>query len=174
MNICFDLTETQKACDEWNFNCGPASLCAILNKTPSEIRPYLCDFEKKHYTNPKLMRQILDGMNIKYQWHIIPYTIPPMNTWHDNSLIRIQWDGPWTEPTRPMIARQRHTHWIACRHNGTFVAEIYDINAMCCGGWISVNEWIDQLVPWLLKECEPKANGLWWQTHQVIINNREI
>lgn len=38
-------------------------------------------------------------------------------------------------------------------------------NAACVGGWISWKEWATQLVPWLLKECHPKATGGWWPTH---------
>ena len=47
--------------------------------------------------------------------------------------------------------------------------EIFDINAMCVGGWIDLPQWSTQLVPWLLKQCEPKATGGWWLTHAVEI-----
>ncbi len=47
--------------------------------------------------------------------------------------------------------------------------KIFDINAICVGGWIDLPEWSTQLVPWLLKQCEPKATGDWWLTHVVEI-----
>ena len=43
----------------------------------------------------------------------------------------------------------------------------FDINAMNSGGWIEVNDWAGSLVPWLLSECEPKANGRWHLTHAI-------
>ena len=43
---------------------------------------------------------------------------------------------------------------------------IYDINAMCVGGWIPIEEWTGQLVPWLLREIYgSKPSGEWWSTH---------
>jgi hypothetical protein len=46
---------------------------------------------------------------------------------------------------------------------------IFDVNAMSVGGWIAVSTWQNNLVPWLLKQCEPKANGNWHLTHCVEI-----
>lgn len=168
--VRFGLEEAQAAVDEWGFNCGPGALCAILDMTPAEIRPHLGDFERKRYTNPTLMRQILDGLHVVYQWEVVP--VRYLNVWPENSLIRVQWSGPWTGPAVPMQARYRHTHWIGCRYNGSAAVDIFDVNAMCCGGWIPLTEWRDQLVPWLLKECEPRANGRWWQTHIVRVTGR--
>lgn len=170
--IRFSVDDVQAAADAWRFNCGPGALCALLNMTPTEIRPHMGDFERKGYTNPTLMRQILDGLRVRYRWEVVPIQYPRCNLWLDNSLIRVQWAGPWTERGRPMVARYRHTHWIACRHNSTPEAEVFDINAMCAGGWLPLTEWRDELVPWLLKECEPEADGRWWQTHRVVL--REI
>jgi hypothetical protein len=167
--IRFTVDDAQSASDEWRFNCGPGALCAMLNMTPAEIRPHLQDFESKGYTNPTLMRAILDGMDVRYRWDVIPETYPKCDLWPDNSLIRIQWAGPWTEPLVPKPARYRHTHWIGCRHNGTHEAQIFDVNATCVGGWMPIHEWTDQLVPWLLRECEPKADGRWWQTHRCVL-----
>jgi hypothetical protein len=46
---------------------------------------------------------------------------------------------------------------------------IFDINAMSAGGWLPLAEWSQELVPWLLKQVEPKANGKWHLTHVVEI-----
>lgn len=43
--------------------------------------------------------------------------------------------------------------------------DIFDVNCMCVGGWVTLTEWSAQVVPWLLKECQPKANGKWHLTH---------
>ena len=169
--VRFTVDDAQAAADAWRFNCGPGALCALLDMTPTEIRPHLRDFERKGYVNPTLMRQILDDLRVSYRWEVVPTQYPPINLWLDNSLIRVQWAGPWTDPTVPMVARYRHTDWIACRHNRTVEPEVFDINATCIGGWMFVNEWVNQLVPWLLQECEPKADGRWWQTHRVVLMN---
>jgi hypothetical protein len=127
------------------------------------------DFEKKGYTNPKLMRKILDSMNVKYQ------LVYRSNDPQGQGLIlvtfglqRIQWGGPWTKNGVPMRSRYRHTHWIA-------VAEkmVFDVNAMCVGGWMPAFEWRVALVPWLLRECEPGADGSWWPTHGIEIQGKD-
>lgn len=67
-----------------------------------------------------------------------------------------------------MVARYRHTHWVA----SVFTLEglkVFDINAMCAGGWIPFAKWNESLVPWLLRECVPKADGNWHITHSVEI-----
>jgi hypothetical protein len=64
-----------------------------------------------------------------------------------------------------MRARYRHTHWVASRSTVGF--EIFDINAICVGGWLSLQEWEFQLVPWLLRQTQPKASGDWHLTHRL-------
>ena len=78
----------------------------------------------------------------------------------DLGLVRIQWGGRWTNPGVPMRVRYRHTHWVAVG-NG----EVFDINAICVGGWMPWDEWQDELVPWLMREGVPGHNGTWWPTH---------
>jgi hypothetical protein len=36
---------------------------------------------------------------------------------------------------------------------------------MCAGGWLFCEEWANELMPWLQKECCPKGDGNWWITH---------
>jgi hypothetical protein len=88
--------------------------------------------------------------------------------WPTLGLVRIQWEGPWTAPGVPIAARYRHTHWVASRYTDAGV-RIFDINCMCVGGWVPLTEWSGQVVPWLLKQVEPKANGNWHKTHMLKI-----
>lgn len=171
LDVKFTVKEAQQASDEWNFNCGPGSLCAVLDKTPEEIRPYLLDFEKKGYTNPKLMFDILRRLNVKNRLSYRCDVPNPAFPFPVFGLIRIQWAGPWTKANVPMRVRYRHTHWIgAFSENGRMM--VFDINAMVVGGWIPWNVWRNELVPWLLKEVEPKASGVWWPTHCIEIERR--
>ena len=159
------LDEAQAAGDEWGFNCGPAALCAVLELSPADIRPHLGDFEKKRYTNPTLMASILRGLGINFR-RVYECAVQVENrkpTYPSFGLVRVQWGGPWTKPGVPMAARYRHTHWIAVRDLGR---EAFDVNALCCnGGWLPWQEWADELTPWLIRQCEPKADGSWWPTH---------
>lgn len=178
MTLKFTLDDAQRAGDEWKFNCGPAAICAVLGKTPEEVRPHLGDFERKGYTNPTLMFAALRSLGATWTPIMKTKTDPrAIIGWPRRGLVRVQWQGPWTEPGVPMRARYRHTHWIGARYvgdraaqieslrNGRPPLEIFDINRMCVGGWVPFPEWAGQVVPWLLGEAEPKANGQWHQTH---------
>lgn len=153
----------------WCFNCGPGALCAVLNLTPTEIRPLMGDFESKGYTNPTLMWDVLNRIAGRTAWRKTyrgddNIGFPVVK----HGLVRVQWGGPWTRHGVPMRARYRHTHWVAMRdqehgHDG----EVFDVNAMCVGGWIPFSEWHNELVPWLCRECVPKWDGHFWPTHAI-------
>jgi hypothetical protein len=49
---------------------------------------------------------------------------------------------------------------------------LFYINATHEGGWLSDDEWSGLLVPWLLRECVPRADGSWWITHAVELTGR--
>ncbi len=154
------IDQVQKAANDWNFNCGPGALCAVLNLTPDQLRPHLGDFEQKGYTNPTLMLNVLTslGATVRQVYRAdAPCNNPPTLEF---GVMRVQWGGPWTKPGVPMRVRYRQTHWIAASGDQAF-----DVNAMCVGGWMPWSEWSKQLVPWLIKECCPKGDGTWWITH---------
>ncbi len=168
----FTLEEAQAAGDEWGFNCGPGALCAVLGMRPTELRPHLLDFEQKRYTNPALMFAVLDGLGVRYRRHYRGDSPPPsgLNPYPRFGLVRVQWAGRWTDPGVPMRVRYRKTHWIAARGDSAG-REIFDVNAMCVGGWISWAEWSEKLVPWLMRECVPGGDGRWWPTHGISIES---
>lgn len=164
----FTLADAEKASDAWGCNCGPSALAAVTGRTLDEIRPLMGDFESKRYTNPTLMLDSLNRTGARF-WKV--EGMPTIG------LLRIQWEGPWTEPGVPMRVRYRHTHWIAiCQPEAYAIwlpgkigpnAGIFDVNAMNSGGWITYSDWACTLVPWLLKEAVPKANGRWHVTHRI-------
>jgi hypothetical protein len=159
----FTLADVEKASAEWNFNCGPAAVCAVLGLTPEEARPFLRDFEAKYYTNPSLMGAVLRGLGAIYLQVYRsddPLPGPVTNPAIALGLMRVQWGGPWTKPGVPMQVRYRKTHWVALAGE-----DVFDINAMNVGGWIKWEIWSGALVPWLIKECQPDGDGNWWPTH---------
>lgn len=173
MSLRFSLADAERASDEWGCNCGPSALAAVTGRTLDEVRPLMGDFEKKRYTNPTLMFESLKRSGVKFWWNI--GSVPT------HGLARVQWEGPWTKPGVPMRVRYRHTHWIGIKNPESASianpfdphsnAGIFDINAMNGGGWISFRDWSTILVPWLLGECEPKADGKWHFTHFVQIDH---
>lgn len=171
MKLQFTLADAERASDEWGANCGPGALAAVTGRTLDEIRPLMGDFERKHYTNPTLMFECLDRAGVRWR-----RSKDPMNFRY--GLCRVQWEGPWTKPGVPPRVAYRHTHWVGYwnKSDGSTFGNtgIFDINAMNSGGWISYEEWRDFLVPWLLSECVPKADGKWHFTHQIEIDQAAL
>jgi len=156
----FDHAEAVRAQQDWGCNCGPTAAAAILGMSLDELRPHLGDFEAKRYTNPTLMFQIL--RNLRVEWK------RGRDSFAEFGLVRIQWEGPWTGPGVPIAARYRKTHWIGSVRLEDFEPDqyvIFDCNALSVGGWVPCTEWENELVPWLLKQCVPGANGRWHSTH---------
>lgn len=165
------IESAQAAGDEWGFNCGPGALCGVLDLTPEEVRPHLGDFEQKGYTNPTLMAHALHSLGMKFrrkfECAVHVEGRPHPDEWPLRGFVRVQWDGPWTNPGVPMAARYRHTHWIGFKSENTDGSGgmVFDVNCMAVGGWVTLYEWSSQVVPWLLPQVQPRANGKWWPTH---------
>lgn len=163
----FSADDADRAYDEWGANCGPGAIAAICGLTLSELRPHTGDFEVKRYTNPTLMWQILRNLGVRFSYR--GGELGQMN-WPRYGLARIQWEGPWTKPGVPQRARYRHTHWVGACTRGASNVGIFDINAINNGsGWISLEDWRSAIVPWVLKEAVPRADGGWHITHSVEI-----
>lgn len=180
-DVRFTLEEAQAASEEWGMNCGPAAVAAVCGFTLEGIRPLLGDFERKRYTNPTLMWEILRNTGRRWKNTIQQCSSEHQGSlnWPQHGLARVQWEGPWTAPGVPMRVRYRHTHWVGVSSDsrdwttpGWEEPRIFDVNCMCVGGLVSLSEWSVSVVPWLLQQCEPKANGRWHLTHVVEIENR--
>ena len=160
--LAFTPAEADDAYDAWRFNCGPGALCAVTGAKPEDALRVLPQFKERGYTNPKMMRAGLKALGRSWT--------EPLSEESENrlldlaelpafGLVRVQWGGRWTNPGVPIRARYRHTHWAAVDGQ-----QVFDINAVHFGGWVPVKEWAEQLIPWLMRECAPKATG-WWITH---------
>lgn len=156
----FSAQDAERASDEWGANCGPGALAAIAGLTLDQVRPHMGDFELKRYTNPSLMKFALRSLCL------VTKTTIGRPAWPLYGLARIQWEGPWMAEGVPIGARYRATHWVAVQSPRAEVM-IFDINAIAVGGWIAADLWARDLVPWLLKQCQPRANGKWHITHAI-------
>ena len=162
--LCFTLEDAARARAEWGANCGPGALAAIMGMTLDEVRPHLGNFERKHYTNPAMMNEAL--RSIGRPWKKIGAV------WPCYGLVRVQWEGPWTNPGVPMRARYRYTHWIGAEIGRNSVG-IFDINCVNNGtGWCALNDWSSMVVPWLVEHYK-RASGKWHITHALEIGARE-
>ena len=153
----FTEDDAHRAYDGWGANCGPGALAAIMMMTLDDVRPHLSGFDAKRYTNPTMMNEAL--RSIGRPWRKIGAE------WPEYGLVRIQWEGPWTEPGVPNLWRYRHTHWVGSSIEPTRHG-IFDINAMSNGsGWLTLADWGTLLVPWILENMVPRASGGWHVTH---------
>lgn len=158
----FTADDADRAYDEWGANCGPGAIAAICGITLDELRPHMGDFERKHYTNPTLMWAVLDSLGVAWA------KVTPAVSWPQYGLVRIQWEGPWSEPGAQPRWAYRHTHWVGAATDPVKGVGIFDINAIGNGsGWCSLDDWRAMIVPWILNECVPRASGGWHLTHVV-------
>jgi hypothetical protein len=131
-----------------------------MGMTLDAVRPHMGGFESKRYTNPTLMNDAL--RSIGRPWKKIGAI------WPNYGLVRVQWEGPWTNPGVPMRVRYRYTHWIGAETGRSSIG-IFDINCMNNGtGWCSLDDWSNIIVPCLVKQY-PRASGKWHLTHAIEI-----
>ncbi len=159
--------DAERAWDEWGCNCGPAALAAVVGVSLDTVRPHMGNFEAKRYTNPTLMWAALRSLGVQFSFRGGDLG---RENWPAYGLARIQWEGPWMKTGVPVRARYRHTHWVGVNSRDPLNVGIFDVNALGNGtGWCDVMDWVGAIVPWILKECEPKADGRWHITHAVEI-----
>lgn len=165
----FTAEDADRAFDEWGMNCGPGAIAAICGLTLDELRPHMGDFERKGYTNPTLMWEVLERVGARFRTRGLASNVLKLD-FPRYGLARIQWEGPWTAPGVPIRARYRHTHWVGAAIVQGRVG-VFDINAIGNGtGWSSLEDWSETLVPFILGECVPRASGGWHITHSVEID----
>ena len=157
----FTADDADRAHADWGANCGPGALAAIMGMTLDEVRPHLIGFDQKHYTNPTMMNDAL--RRIGKPWQKIGAN------WPQYGLVRVQWEGPWTQPGVPMRVRYRYTHWIGAELGKSTVG-VFDINVINNGtGWCDKRDWESTIVPWLTEQY-PRATGAWHITHAIEIH----
>lgn len=169
----FNLADAERAHDEWGANCGPGALAAIMGLTLDEVRPRMGDFERKGYTNPTMMLGALESVGARFRIRSLASNVELLD-WPRYGLARVQWEGPWTKSGSNPRWAYRHTHWVGAAH-GQHEVGIFDINCINNGsGWVSYDAWTTVVVPWILKECVPRANGRWHITHSIEIERAKM
>lgn len=152
-------------------NCGPTALATMLNLPCRDVMPHLNGYKEKHYVNPTMMKEALTALDVKFHDRFRRgyerVTIEDPHMLCEYGLIRIQWQGPWTEPGANPKWAYRQTHWIGSMQYpirpGMGIVCVFDVNS----GWTSQLEWETKTIPSILKECVPRATGGWFATHRL-------
>lgn len=117
--------DIEVAADEWNANCGPCSLAAILNLTLTETRPLLNGFDKRGYMNITHVTDALKAASRSFRARL--------KTRPQYGLAFIQWGG---HEKKPAFVQYRFTHWIA--FDGDTVFEVNAPELVPWGLWQTV------------------------------------
>ncbi len=127
--LAFTEEQSLAAPEAWGANCGPHAIAAGLGVTLDRARELLPKFEGRFYTTPKMMEEAM----MAARGSICCLKGGPSREWR-NGIIRVQWEGRWTNPGVPKIAAYPKTHWIA--HFDGFVY------CTCCPHeWWRVETW---------------------------------
>lgn len=150
MKMKFTMKDSMLANTDWGANCGPHSLAAALAVDLATIRKLMPDFEGKGYTNPTMLRRVLDNVGMEYE-----LTKGLKTREVCEGINRVQWEGPWLNPGVPPRVAYFQTHIVAAAADMVFCT--------CTSiGWVPVDEWrahLDEIVP-----AWPKCTG-WHITH---------
>jgi len=161
----FTEQDAQKAYDDWGANCGPNALAFAMGLHIDKVKGLIRGFDSRGYTSPTMMRQALNDLGTRYISVNVLKPEPPhyadIESMFDEraALVRIQWEGPWTEPGANPKWAYRQTHWVATWLNDN-TAFVFDVN----GGVRTLESWEKEIVP-LLVEHTPRATGGWFPTH---------
>ena len=167
----FTEEDSKQAFLKWHANCGPNALAFACGLHIEQVRGVIPGFETKQYTSPTMMRAALETLG---KWFTaVGAPKPKPGAWasvenmfhpHFTALVRIQWEGPWTEPGANPKWAYRHSHWIAtweCERTGF----VFDVN----GGVRNFQSWDTQVAPAIAEQIE-RASGVWYPTHIWRIN----
>jgi len=125
--------DIKPAADEWNANCGPAAIAAILDRTLAETRPLLDGFEQRGYMNITHVLKALTAGNVLFQARLKKRPA--------YGLVFVQWGG---HEKKHAFVQYKFTHWIAVAGD-----VVFEINAPYLVSW---DEWQAQM-PGLIQEA---------------------
>ncbi len=169
MHEPFTEAQALKAGDEWGFNCGPAAVAVALNLSLLEVRPLFAavGFEERGFTNPTMIHAVLKAMRgsplmrtaILFRYEPDPFP--------HHGIVRVQFDGPWTQKGVPPQAAYEHTHYVATQMSQLGSRFVFDLNAYGWNdhgptGWVSYERWCEKILPLITPK---RGNGGWWITH---------
>lgn len=158
LDMPFTRSEVCDAITGWGCNCGPSALAFARGVSLDDARAAIAGFDEKRYTSPTMMKGALHALCIPFA--PLEATIPEMFL-RGMAISRVQWTGPWTKPgSNPMWA-YRQTHWVATWSRAPGEWMVFDINS----GIVDFDTWEVEVVPDILRECVPRADGGWCPTH---------
>lgn len=153
--------------------------CEVVDRLSSRVMP---SFECKGYTRATMMLEALRsiGRRVTSTMFKEPEAQGLPLPWPRYGLCRLQWEGPWTQPSVPIRARYRYTHWVGVgplySSNGSPIPGetcIWDVNTLDIGnGWAPLAAWTRATVPSITSGI-PGATGGWHITHAIEVERPE-
>ncbi|PZO72639.1 MAG: hypothetical protein DI629_20705 [Mesorhizobium amorphae] len=139
--LAFGLAEAERERERSGFNCGPGALAAAAGVTPERAVAAIPGFARRGHTTETMMALGLAGLGLRFRW---VWTL----------------DGAAARPAGPALVRVvygdgsvldrlRRSHWVMRRPAESGGEEVFDVNAIRFGGWMSDEEWRTSLAPWL-------------------------
>lgn len=147
----FTEEEFAAAADEWGCNCGPSALACALGITLDEAHAAIPGFDERGYTSPTMMKAALEARRASWK---------AVDGWPTQGLVRVQWNGPWTQTGANPRWAYNFTHWIASFRDIEGNAYVFD----CNGGMRTRASWVDEIAP-ILAMSVSRSDGTWSYTH---------
>lgn len=138
-SLRFTARDRDAAYDIIGANCGPAALAAAIGSTPLDTARLIPGFAERRYTTEVMMALALGALGVRFRWVPVDNNPAPRPTF---ALVRV------TFGEGGVLERLRRSHWVLHR-GGPDMAEVFDVNAMGIGGWVSLKAWDEAMGPWL-------------------------
>ena len=141
-------TDQDEAWKQWQANCGPCAVAALLSRNLCDVRHAFPGHETRGYAAPKHMQAALTTLGVHHQYSGDTYS----GKWPDRGFVRVQWCGAWLNPGVHPGAAWSRTHWIAVKGPA-----VYDCNPAF---WVSREDWAAKVAPEIMQHVKG-CNGQW-------------
>lgn len=135
--------EADWAYRKWRATCGPHSIGAALGLHLEDVRTHIPNY--RGWMSPTMVTATLNSIGTRFQL-INGLETPALC----NGINRLQWEGDWLEPGRPVAEAYRHTHYIA--HFDGWVL----CTTLLAWEWVEASKWRAHLL---------SRNFRWHVTH---------
>ena len=152
--LAFDWQHQAAALRLLGANCGPGAIAGMVGSTPAYVAKMMSPkLQKIKGTTETMLRDTLTDLGVS--WHD---TTPG---WVEYGIVRIQFDGAWMHSSNP-FAKYYESHWIGVCSHVPKKPVVFDINAIKMGGWTSLRDWTQHVLPRLLPPLDAGGTGGWF------------
>lgn len=157
--LTFTDTLDLGACGDMDRSHGPAALAAMTGVTAAIAADNLPRFLDYGLTTEVMMALGLYQMDRRFSWK--EHAGEEMTeVWPEFGIIRVGFEGPWSLEG-DTLATLRRSHWIATARRPNGEREVFDVNSISKGGWVSQEEWSYDVAPEIAKKFGSSGNASW-------------